>query len=257
MNRPELNLLKPITLGERFFPKGAPCGFYPSAQGRLHPNVTSILGHSHPFDIKQWAKHEPEGFDCEAARDAAAATGTEVHAVMESFLLGQPLSYHARLEPWVKPLLSSISRATAVWGVELPLAHTWAGMRYAGSCDAVLQAPDGEIVVVDFKTRRDTSYKKDEPNKPNLKYLTKQKTQVACYASTINAIYGDQLPQPISRATLLFAVPGIDVPVPVTIAGEELDVYIREWRKCLEAFYSAHGETIERLQVEYELQEAA
>lgn len=254
MNRPALQLIQPITLGERFFPPGAPCGFYPAEGGKLHPNVTSILGHSHAFDIKKWAKHEPEGFDCEAARDQAAATGTAVHAVMERFLLGQPMEHDDRLDVWVKPLLSSISRATAVLGVEIPLAHSFAGMRWAGSCDALLQAPDGEVVVVDFKTRRDVSYKKDEPNKPNLKYLTKQKTQVACYAYSINAIYGDQLPKPISRATLLFAVPGLETPMPVTIAGEEMDVYVKEWKKCLERFYNAHGGTVDQLQARWDVQ---
>ena len=253
LQSPPLQLLQPVTLGERFFPKGSPCGFYPTAEGKLHPNVTSILGHSHPFDPKKWAQYEPEGFDCEAAGAQAAATGTAVHCVMERFLLGQPIDdYDQRLAVWVEPLLASIGRASAVIGVELPLAHSWAGMRYAGSCDAVLQAPDGELVVVDFKTRRDTSYKKDEPNKPNLKYLTKQKTQVACYASTINAIYADQLPQPISRATLLFAVPGLDAPIPVTIAGEELDVYVSEWRKCLQRFYDAHQESVEKAQASFE-----
>lgn len=257
MNRPEQRLLNPIVLGERFFPPGAPCGFYPAGDGRLHPNVTSILAHSHPFDMKAWAEHEPEGFDCEAARDQAAAIGTATHGVMERFLLGQPVEHDERLAPWTQPLLASISRATAVWGVELPLAHSWAGMRYAGSCDAVLQAPDGELVVVDFKTRRDTSYKKDEPNRPNLRYLGKQKTQVAAYVSSINAIYGDQLPKPISRATLLFAVPGLDAPVPVTIAGDELDGWIDQWRKCLERFYNAHHATIEGLQAQHDLRRAA
>lgn len=255
---PPLQLLQPITLGERFFPPGSPCGFYPTAEGKLHPNVTSILAHSHPFDIKKWAEYEPEGFDCEAASAQAAATGTAVHGVLERFLLGQPVAdYDQHLAPWVEPLLATVSRAKAVIGVELPLAHSWAGMRYAGSCDAVLRAPDGELVVVDFKTRRDTSYKKDEPNRPNLKHLAKQKTQVACYASSINAVYGEQLLQPISRATLLFAVPGLQQPVPVTIAGEELDAYVDEWRKCLLKFYDSHKEAVERAQVSYEFRQEA
>jgi len=246
---PPRQLLKPIELGERFFPAGAPCGFYPDEAGRLHPNVTSVLSHRHPFDIKQWARYEPEGFDCKAAGEAAAAAGTAVHGVLERFLLGEDISsYDPALAVWVEPLLASVSQAKAVVGVELPIRGEIDGMAYAGSCDALLLAPDGELVVVDFKTRRDTSYKKDEPNKPNLKYLTKQKTQIGAYVFTINSIYADQLHAPASRGALLFAVPGMEKPMPVTIAGAELDRYIEEWRDCLQSFYEVHGEAIAQAQ---------
>jgi hypothetical protein len=255
MNRqsPPRQLLTPITLGERFFPDGAPCGFYPDPLGRLHPNVTSILSHRWPFKIEDWAKYEPAGFDCKAAGEAAAKAGTAVHGVLEQFLLGEDISgYDKDLATWVEPLLASVSRAKAVVGVELPLRNEIDGMRYAGSCDAVLEAPDGELVVVDFKTRRDVSYKKDEPNRPNLKYLAKQKTQISTYVFTINSIYADQLRKPISRGTLLFAVPGLEKPMPVTIAGDELNRYIQEWQDCLSSFYKTHGEAIEQAQQSYE-----
>jgi hypothetical protein len=250
---PPRQLLTPITLGERFFPEGAPCGFYPDPLGRLHPNVTSILSHKYPFDIKKWAQYEPAGFDCKAAGEAAAKAGTAVHGVLEQFLLGEDISgYNRDLATWVEPLLASVSRAKAVVGVELPLRNEIDGMRYAGSCDAVLEAPDGELVVVDFKTRRDVSYKKDEPNRPNLKYLAKQKIQISTYVFTINSIYADQLHKPISRATLLFAVPGDSTPTAVSIAGDELQHYIRLWQECLSSFYQAHEGTIEQVQESYD-----
>jgi hypothetical protein len=255
MNRqsPPRQLLTPIDMGERFFPDGAPCGFYPDPLGRLHPNVTSVLSNRWPFKIEDWAKYEPAGFDCEAARDAAASTGTAVHAVCEQFLLGRDVSgYEERLQPWVEPLLSTISRASAVLGVELPIAGEHQGLRYAGSCDALLLAPDNRIVVVDFKTRRCTAYKKPGPNRPNLKYLDKQKAQVACYASTISQLYADQLPAPVTRATLLFAVPGDSTPTAVSIAGDELQHYIRLWQECLSSFYQAHEGTIEQVQESYD-----
>ena len=250
---PPRHLLTPITLGERFFPDGAPCGFYPDANGKLHPNVTSVLSNKYPFDIKKWAQYEPAGFDCKAAGEAAAKAGTAVHGVLERYLLGKDISgYDRTLATWVEPLLASVSQASAVVGVELPLRNEIDGMAYAGSCDAVLLAPDGELVVVDFKTRRDVSYKKDEPNRPNLRHLAKQKAQTACYLSTINAVYGAQLHKPISRATLLFAVPGLEKSMPVTISGIELDRYIQEWHDCLSSFYEAHGEAIQQAQQSYD-----
>jgi len=242
---PPLQLLKPIPLGERFFPEGLPCGFYPDAAGVLHPNVTSILAERWPFDLKNWQRYEPEGFDCEAAASQAAATGTAVHAVLEGYLLGQDISdYDQQLLPWVAPLVGAVSQAKAVLGVEVPIAHQLQGLRYAGSCDALLLGVDGAVVVVDHKTRRDVSYKKDTPNRPNLKYLDKQKTQVACYARTISAIYADQLPAPVTRASLLFAVPGEEQPTVVSIAGDELVHYARLWNECLSEFYDKHGAAI-------------
>ena len=246
---PPRQLLTPIALGERFFPDGAPCGFYPDTAGSLHPNVTSILSHRWPFKIEDWAKYEPAGFDCKAAGEAAAATGTAVHGVLEQLLLGNDISgYEERLQPWVEPLVGAVSQAKAVLGVEIPIAHQLQGLRYAGSCDALLLAPDGAVVVVDHKTRRDVSYKKDTPNRPNLKYLDKQKTQVACYARTISAIYADQLPAPVTRASLLFAVPGEEQPTVVSIAGDELVHYARLWNECLGSFYETHQGAVEAAQ---------
>jgi len=242
---PPRQLLKPIALGERFFPEGLPCGFYPDAAGVLHPNVTSVLSERWPFDLKNWQKYEPEGFDCEAARDAAAATGTAVHAVLESYLLGRGISgYDQQLQPWVTPLVATVSQAKAVLGVEIPIAHQLNGLRYAGSCDALLLSTDGAVVVVDHKTRRDVSYKKATPNRPNLKYLDKQKTQVACYARAISSVYASQLPAPVTRASLLFAVPGEEQPTVVSIAGDELVHYARLWNECLNEFYEKHGDAI-------------
>jgi len=246
LNPPPYEPIKPLPISERWFPPGRPFGLYANQSGKVAPNVTSILGWKFPFDRDAWKEREP-GIDHDAVTKESAERGTAVHLAMENWLTGTEQIIREEHRPWVDPLMQLVAKAKRTIGVEIPIHHSVLGVgRYAGSCDGLVIGTDGEVVIIDYKTKR--------PNKRvHLNYLDKQRMQLAAYSLAINALYFDQLPAPVTRCSLLFAHPDRPTPTVVMTAGEELKAYQKQWLSLLAEWYSEHGEAVEEEQIAFEL----
>lgn len=237
MNKPpEYNPIKPITISDRWFPKGRDFGLYES-NGLVAPNVTSILGSAFPFDKEAWVRSEPD-IDHDAVARESAERGTAVHLAMECWLSGEkhePQEDHLR---WINPLQDLVSKAKTTLAVEIPIHTKIGGLGYAGSCDGLMAMPNGDVVIIDYKTKR-------ENKRVHPKYCDKQRTQLAAYSLAINELYADQLNQPVKRCSLLFAHPerGRGVTV-VSTEGSELQKYQEHWLQILEDWYDKNGDAV-------------
>ena len=244
---------EPIThhrISPRWFPAGRPFGLYANEAGQVAPNVTSILGWKFPFDRSAWVEREPD-IDHDAVTAESAERGTAVHQAMEDWLSHRNPSYPEQYAAWVDPLRHLVARAKLTIGVEVPIHHSIPGVGgYAGSCDGLVVSPDGTVVIIDYKTKRPG--KRVHP-----RFLDKQRLQLAAYSIAINEIYGDQLPRPVERCSLLFAHPDRDRPTVVMTEGSELDSYRKQWVNLHSIWYQEHGEAVEAEQAVFDLQHAA
>jgi len=246
---PPYRPIKPIAISPRWFPPGRSFGLY-EHNGVCLPNVTSILAESFPFDKSKWEEVEPD-IDHDAVARESAERGTRVHEAMENWLAGYQNGYDPQYAPWVQPLRQLVSRATATLAVEIPLHHQVAGVGgYAGSCDGLMLAGE-DVVIIDYKTKR--------PNKKvHPKFLDKQRLQLAAYATAINEIYGNQLPSPVARVSLLFAHPDEGrAPTVVSTGGDELVEYQMLWAEMLANWWDARGEEIAAEQAAFNAQQQA
>ena len=241
---PAYRPITPITISERWFPRGQSFGLY-ELGGKVAPNTTSILGWKFPFSKKLWIEKEPN-IDHDAVTKQSAERGTAVHLAMENWLMGAGDDYPEHLAPWVEPLQALVSKGTATLGVEIPIHHSVLGVgRYAGSCDGLMLV-GGEVVVVDYKTKR-------EGKRVHPKFLDKQRLQLAAYSHAINSLYSDQLPAPVSRCSLLFAHPDRDTPTVVITAGDELKSYQKQWLQLLAEWFNEYGDAVEAEQMAFDL----
>jgi hypothetical protein len=247
---PPYQPIRPHQISERWFPADRPFGLYANAAGKVAPNVTSILSWKFPFDRRAWVEREP-GIDHDAVTLESSERGTAVHQAMEAWLSHQDPSYPQQYAAWVEPLRQLVARAQVTIGVEVPIHHAVFGVgRYAGSCDGLVVGSDGAVVIIDYKTKRPG--KRVHP-----RYLDKQRLQLAAYSIAINAIYGDQLPGPVTRCSLLFAHPDRDRPTVVMTEGDELRSYQKEWVNLLSIWYQEHGEAVEAEQAAFDLHAAS
>ena len=249
INPPPYRPIRPIQVSERWFPEGRQFGLY-EHQGQVAPNVTSILSKAYPFDRAAWAAKEP-GIDHDAVTAEAAQRGTAVHQAMEYWLSGESDQYSPDLGPWVEPLRTLVAKATLTLAIEIPVHHTIDGVgAYAGSCDGLMLVGN-DVVIIDYKTKRHN--KKVWPQ-----YTDKQRLQLAAYSIAINALYGDQLPGPVARTSLLFAHPDEGrPPTVVSTAGDQLLHYQQRWVELLRDWYADNGSGVETEQLKWTTQLAA
>lgn len=247
MKPPAYRPIKPIQISSRWFPKDRSFGLYESG-GIVAPNVTSILGWKFPFDRSAWVEKEPD-IDHDAVTRESAERGTAVHFAMEQWLEGKP---HEPLDdhlPWINPLQELVSRATATLAVEIPVHHNIAGVgSYAGSCDGLMLVGN-EVVIADYKTKR--------PGKNVYpRFCSKQRLQLAAYALAIDSLYGDQLPGPVARTSLLFAHPEDNRAVTVvSTEGQELRDFQEQWTEILTDWYAEHGDAVAEEQARFNAQQ--
>jgi hypothetical protein len=244
---PPYRPIRPLAVSPRWFPKGQSFGLY-EHNGRVCPNVTSILSRAHPFDRQKWVDAEPD-IDHDAVAKEAAERGTAVHLAMECWLSGQD---HAPAEdhlPWITPLKESLATTVkATRGVEVPVHHWVDGIGgYAGSCDGIVCTRDNRLLIVDYKTKR-------PGKKVWAKYEHKNRTQLAAYSLAINAAYRRQLGGNIDGTILLYAHPDKDEPTIVVTEGDELKAYQERWLDILRDWYSEHGGAVDAEQARFGLQ---
>lgn len=235
---PAFEPITPIKVSARWFPQGRKFGLYESG-GRVAPNVTSILGWKFPFDKVKWVESEPD-IDHDAVSREAAQRGTAVHLAMEKWLQSRGDTPGDAYLPWIRPLQELVSKASKTLGVEIPLHYSIDGVgAYAGSCDALMLV-NGEVVIVDYKTKR--------PGKKVIpQFCEQQRLQLAAYSLAINHLYNDQLPSAVTRTSLLFAHPEDGKPITViSTEGDLLLEYQQKWLNLLAEWYGVHsGEVAE------------
>jgi hypothetical protein len=165
---------------------------YDIGQDKL-PSVTTILAATQSEEKKASLEAWRQRLGAEAAdkvRDDAAARGTVMHHIIESWLTDQGhldltdtgQQAHTMADLIIKKGLEN--RLTEIYGVEPTVFH--GGMGYAGATDFI-GVHDGELIIGDFK----------QSNKPKRReWITDYKLQMAAYALA----FQDMFNIPIGKA---------------------------------------------------------
>jgi len=138
----------------------------------LFPSVTNILGVIAKPGLDKWKLQQvakaafnrpPDGKESaeyftdriiESAFDQvvdAADFGSRIHAALEKIFEGEPVE--EELQPYVQPTLDwKREKGLTFTHREITLVN--AGEGYAGRCDVIAQGKKGQLVILDYKTRK-------------------------------------------------------------------------------------------------------
>ena len=135
---------------------------YIDPDGNRYPSITTVLSILNEEELAAWRKRVG---DTEANKigNRAAARGTQVHNIIEKYLLNEDISDFL---PYVRQSLSNIrsildEHITTIYGLEVPLYSRYLGV--AGRCDCIALF-DGVPTIVDFKTSRRPKKHEKIPN---------------------------------------------------------------------------------------------
>ena len=135
---------------------------YIDPDGNRYPSITTVLSILNEEELAAWRKRVG---DTEANKigNRAAARGTQVHNIIEKYLLNEDISDFL---PYVRQSLSNIrsildEHITTIYGLEVPLYSRHLGV--AGRCDCIALF-DGVPTIVDFKTSRRPKKHEKIPN---------------------------------------------------------------------------------------------
>ena len=135
---------------------------YIDPDGNRYPSITTVLSILNEEELAAWRKRVG---DTEANKigNRAAARGTQVHNIIEKYLLNEDISDFL---PYVRQSLSNIrsildKHITTIYGLEVPLYSRYLGV--AGRCDCIALF-DGVPTIVDFKTSRRPKKHEKIPN---------------------------------------------------------------------------------------------
>jgi len=125
---------------------------YSTPDGTQYPSITTVLSILNEESLAAWRKRVG---DAEANKigNRAAARGTQVHNIIEKYLLNEDITDFL---PHVRQSLSSLrplldEHITTIYGLEVPLYSRYLGL--AGRCDCIALF-DGVPSIIDFKTSR-------------------------------------------------------------------------------------------------------
>jgi ATP-dependent exoDNAse (exonuclease V) beta subunit len=208
---------------------------YDIGQDKL-PSVTTILAATQSEEKKASLDAWRQRLGAEAAdkvRDDAAARGTVMHHIIESWLTDQGhldltdtgQQAHTMADLIIKKGLEN--RLTEIYGVEPTVFHS--GMGYAGATDFI-GVHDGELIIGDFK----------QSNKPKRReWIEDYKLQMAAYALA----FQDMFNIPIGKAINFICTKdfyyqefGFD--------GEEFRQAKYTWMKKVEQYYKEKSATL-------------
>jgi ATP-dependent exoDNAse (exonuclease V) beta subunit len=208
---------------------------YDIGQDKL-PSVTTILAATQSEEKKASLEAWRQRLGAEAAdkvKDDAAARGTVMHHIIESWLTDQGhldltdtgQQAHTMADLIIKKGLEN--RLTEIYGVEPTVFH--GGMGYAGATDFI-GVHDGELIVGDFK----------QSNKPKRReWIEDYKLQMAAYALA----FQDMFNIPIGKAINFICTKdfyyqefGFD--------GEEFRQAKYTWMKKVEQYYKEKSATL-------------
>ena len=164
---------------------------YIDPDGNRYPSITTVLSILNEEELAAWRKRVG---DTEANKigNRAAARGTQVHNIIEKYLLNEDISDFL---PYVRQSLSNIrsildEHITTIYGLEVPLYSRYLGV--AGRCDCIALF-DGVPTIVDFKTSRRPKKHEKIPN-----YFA----QMAGYA----VMWEDRTGMPITNTVIIMDV---------------------------------------------------
>ena len=135
---------------------------YSTPDGTQYPSITTVLSILNEESLAAWRKRVG---DAEANKigNRAAARGTQVHNIIEKYLLNEDITDflpHIRQSlATLRPLLDE--HITTIYGLEVPLYSRYLGL--AGRCDCIALF-DGVPTIVDFKTSRRPKKHEKIPN---------------------------------------------------------------------------------------------
>ena len=208
---------------------------YDIGQDKL-PSVTTILAATQSEEKKASLEAWRQRLGAEAAdkvKDDAAARGTVMHHIIESWLTDQGhldltdtgQQAHTMADLIIKKGLEN--RLTEIYGVEPTVFHS--GMGYAGATDFI-GVHDGELIIGDFK----------QSNKPKRReWIEDYKLQMAAYALA----FQDMFNIPIGKAINFICTKdfyyqefGFD--------GEEFRQAKYTWMKKVKQYYKEKSATL-------------
>lgn len=127
---------------------------YTTPYGKKYPSVTTVLSILSEDSIREWRQRVGEE-EANRISSKAAKRGTNVHSIVERYLLNLP-DYNAGFLPNIidnfksmKPVLDN--HIGEIYALEKPLYSDHLSL--AGRVDCIAQF-DGKISVIDFKTSR-------------------------------------------------------------------------------------------------------
>ena len=208
---------------------------YDIGQDKL-PSVTTILAATQSEERKASLEAWRQRLGAEAAdkvKDDAAARGTVMHHIIESWLTDQGhldltdtgQQAHTMADLIIKKGLEN--RLTEIYGVEPTVFHS--GMGYAGATDFI-GVHDGELIIGDFK----------QSNKPKRReWIEDYKLQMAAYALAFQDMFNIPIGKAINficTRDFYYQEFGFD--------GEEFRQAKYTWMKKVEQYYKEKSATL-------------
>jgi len=204
---------------------------YDIGQDKL-PSVTTILAATQSDEKKASLEAWRQRLGAEAAdkvKDDAAARGTVLHHIIESWLTDQghlDLTEVGQLaEKMARQIWSNCieSRLTEIWGIEPTVFH--GGMGYAGAVDLIC-VHDGVPTVCDWKQKNKVihSFQKH--------YIYDYGLQIAAYSLAFQDMSGEN----IHKGVNAMVTPKLEY-MEFSYEGEEFKKLKYEWMKRVEQYY--------------------
>ena len=208
---------------------------YNTPSGAL-PSVTTILDKMKSAEKRQaladWKKRVGTA-EAQRITTESANIGTIIHAMIESYILGEDYSAGSNLifqraEPLAQTVIDQgLANVNEVWGSEVPLYYP---DLYAGTTDCV-GLWQGEPAIIDFKTTK-------KPKKRE--WIDDYFLQGSAYAMAHNTVYGTN----INRTVIMMIVwDGAEAGryQEFVVEGEEFDRYSADWAAKVEAYYDKYN----------------
>ena len=208
---------------------------YKTPTGPL-PSVTTILDKMKSAEKREalanWKKRVGSA-EAQRITTESANIGTVIHAMIESYILGEDYSpggnlIFKRAHPLAQVVIDKgLSNVSEVWGSEVPLYYP--GL-YAGTTDCV-GIWKGEPAIIDFKTTK-------KPKRRD--WIDDYYLQGSAYAMAHNEIYNTD----IKRTVIMMIVWDGDRAgeyQEFVVEGEEFDNYSSDWAAKVEAYYDKYN----------------
>lgn len=208
---------------------------YNTPSGAL-PSVTTILDKMKSAEKREalanWKKRVGTA-EAQRITTESANIGTIIHAMIESYILGEDYSAGSNLifqraEPLAQTVIDQgLANVNEVWGSEVPLYYP---DLYAGTTDCVGMWK-GEPAIIDFKTTK-------KPKRRD--WIDDYFLQGSAYAMAHNAVYGTN----INRIVIMMIVwDGAEAGryQEFVVEGEEFDRYSADWATKVEAYYDKYN----------------
>lgn len=127
---------------------------YKTPSGNLYPSITTLLSKKQSKELIQWKASV--GAEAEVIASRAARRGTRIHALAESYLLNENLSFPNFVikDTWSR-FKSVLDRIDNVRLIEARLYSD--RYKIAGTVDCVAEF-DGVLSIIDFKTSNSRKY---------------------------------------------------------------------------------------------------